>query len=749
MSKSFVREPSLVEIEGEEGSRTRRIGWDGKTLKEMLEESERLFEETGRYYGLEKLEYKEQNPLEYERIFALVRGALVNARETSMNISASPIVQELGELCFTLYSPEGDTIAISTGIITHVRTMSDAIKWMIRNDYEENPGISPGDIFCNNDVFIGNCHTADIHTIKPIFWKGELVAWAGGCIHGLDIGAVVPGTAPVGPTTCYEEGLKAPCEKIGENDTIYKYWEVRCERLIRNPIYWKLDEKSRLAGCDIIRNAVHRVIKEIGIDKFKRFIREAIEDGRLSVVEVVKRTMIPGRYRSASFGDVTFKGSKRVPARAAKDTIMHMPMEMTIRPDGKIIIDFDGASKWGYHSFNASPSAVYGGLYSISSEIIWPSDKINAGLSLVFELKLPYGSILNPESTLPCTVFSWGSFIVGLNGLFRSYSRGYFSRGFIEEVLAGMTVCHNLMSGGGIDHLGRESAMFNFEFASSGLGARAFDDGLDHAFAMFNPEADMGDVEVWEIVEPLLYLGRRVQPNSAGPGKFRGGNGFESVRMLWKTNNYELMWMGVSLFVSGGLFGGYPAAGGYRREIHNTNMMELIKNKEPYPYREFDPENSEIRRYVKGDYVYEKRMIIPPEILFNQGDLYINSVRGGDGYGDVLERDPERVAKDVNDESLLFRFAESIYGVILERDEKTGKWRVNWEKTEQKRRELREERGRKAIPVREWIEKTRPRILAKEVCKEIKEMYNDSFVLSERWGKEFKEFWGLPEDFMF
>ncbi|MGQ9722699.1 MAG: hypothetical protein ACUVXA_15420 [Candidatus Jordarchaeum sp.] len=107
------------------------------------------------------------------------------------------------------------------------------------------------------------------------------------------------------------------------------------------------------------------------------------------------------------------------------------------------------------------------------------------------------------------------------------------------------------------------------------------------------------------------------------------------------------------------------------------------------------------------------------------------------------------VARDVNNESVLFRFAESTYGVILEPDENTGKWKVNKEKTEQKRKELREERGRKAIPVKEWIEKTRPRILAKEVCQEIREMYNDSFQLSERWGKEFKEFWGLPEDFLF
>lgn len=749
MSKAFVRDPELVEIEGEVDSRVTNIGWDGRTLKEMLEESDRLFKETGKYLGLEKLGYKERYPLEYERVFALIRGSLVNGRETSMQISASPIVQELGEVCFTLYSPEGDTIAISSGIITHVRTMSDAIKWMIRNDYEENPGIVAGDIFCNNDVYIGDCHTADVHTIKPIFWKGELIAWAGACIHGIDIGAIVPGTAPVGPTTCFEEGLKACCEKIGENDTLFKHWKTRCERGVRDPIYWKLDERARLAGCDIIRNAVHRVIKEVGVEKFKRFIHEAIEDGRLAVVEAIKRTMIPGRYRSASFGDVTFKGSTRVPRRAAKDDIIHFPMQMTIHPDGTILLDFDGCARWGYHSFNASPSAVYGGIYSISSEIIWPSDKINAGLSLVFQCNTPYGSILNPESTLPCTVFSWGSFIVGLNGLYKFYSRGYYSRGFLEEIIAGMTVPHNLMSGGGKDMLGKESAMFNFEFASCGIGARAFDDGLDHAFAMFNPESDMGDVEVWEIVEPLMYLGRRVLPNSAGPGKFRGGNGFETVRMLWKTNSYELMWMGYAMFTAGGLFGGYPCPGSVRREIHDTNMLELIKNKQPYPYRDYDYENSEAKKLVKGRFIYQKRGMVPPEDIFNEGDLYLSQIRGGDGYGDVLERETERIEKDLNTGSLLPRYAESVYGAIIEYDEKEEKWRVDEDKTKKRREEMREERRRKAIPVKEWYKLERERILGKEFCEEVEEAYNEAFELSEWWGKEYKEFWDLPEDFKF
>ena len=105
----------------------RGIGWDGATLREMLEESERKFRDTGRYYGLDKLQLLEEDPIRYERIFSMIRGGLVNARETALNISASPIVKEIGELCFALYTPEGDSVALSTGIIVHVHTMSEVI----------------------------------------------------------------------------------------------------------------------------------------------------------------------------------------------------------------------------------------------------------------------------------------------------------------------------------------------------------------------------------------------------------------------------------------------------------------------------------------------------------------------------------------------------------------------------------------------------------------------------------------------
>jgi N-methylhydantoinase B/oxoprolinase/acetone carboxylase alpha subunit len=250
----------------------RPIGWDGKRLDEMLTESERLFEETGAYAGLVgELELKDSQPIEYEKLFSRLRGGLVSARETALNISASPIVRELGELCFALYTPEGDSIALSTGIIVHVHTMSDAIKWMVRQGYEDNPRIRPGDIFANNDPTIGDVHNADVQTFVPIFWEGELVAWAGGVTHVLDIGASTPGGVPVGPTHRLDDGIDLPCVKIGEGDEIARWHLERCAKQTRAPMYYLLDERTRLAGCHMIREAVERVILSEGVERFKRF----------------------------------------------------------------------------------------------------------------------------------------------------------------------------------------------------------------------------------------------------------------------------------------------------------------------------------------------------------------------------------------------------------------------------------------------------------------------------------------------
>ncbi len=723
------------------------IGWDGMTVKEMLEESERLIEETGCYWGVAELELVKEDPIRYEKIFAKLRGGLVNARETAMNVSASPIVQEIGELCFALYSPEGDSVALSTGIIVHVHTMSDAIKFMIRNDYEENPRINPGDIFSNNIPKIGDVHNADVQTLVPIFWEGELVGWAGGVTHVTDIGASTPGNVPVGPISSYEDGLDLTANKIGENDIVYRDHEIRCEAGVRTPMFWKLDERCRIAGCHMIRDAVERTIREEGIDTYKRFVREAIEEGRRTFIQRIKELMIPGRYFAPSFQDIPMKGEKGLPEYAAIDTICHAPLELTVGPGGEFNISFDGTNGWGYHSFNCPPSAMQGAIWVLLTQTVIPNDKVNDGAYFATRSEFPEFTLCNPVDKEAATGAAWGYLIPAFTGLIRNISRGVYARGYVEEVLSSYAMTMNALQGGGKDQFGNDTGMLSFELSCVGGGARGVCDGLDYAAAMWNPEGDMGDCEVWELIMPLIYLGRGVKPNTAGMGKYRGGSGFQSVYAIWKTPDLVMQNCGDgNSFPSAGIFGGYPSASGYRHNVLRADLLERFRKHEDYPSREDDPADSEITRHCHGDHLFDARTLNYPYRM-DHGDIYYSWYRGGGGLGDPIERDPALIQKDLDGNFVLPRYAEKVYGAKLVKV--AGGYEVDVGETEKRRMEIRLERGRRAVPVKEFLKGERRRVESGAIDPVVRKMYNSSFELSTRWGKWFKEFWDLPADFKF
>jgi N-methylhydantoinase B/oxoprolinase/acetone carboxylase alpha subunit len=722
------------------------IGWNGHSVKQMLSESERLLGETGHYYGIDKLTLKEEDPIRYEKIFSRLRGGLVNARETALNISASPIVREIGELCFALYTPEGDSITLSTGIMVHVHTMSDAIKWMIRNDYESNPGIDNGDIFCNNDAFIGDVHNADVQDIMPIFWQGELIGWSAGVTHEIDVGAPLPSGMPMGPIHRYEDGFMLSCQKVGSKNRLHRDYLLRSQTAVRLPFYWMLDQQTRIAGDQMIRDAVYRVIEEEGIETYKRFIREVIEDGRRSFIQRVKELTIPGKYFVPSFMDVTFGGEQnRLPAYAAKDTLMHAPLEITIGTQGEFKVSFEGASKWGHHSFNAPPSAMQGGLWVLLSQTLVPNDKINDGAYFAIQNDLPYGSWCNPDNTFASVSIAWVYLIPGYSGIFRALSMAYTGRGYLEEVIAGHPGTWNMTQGGGVNHYGQPGAWTNFEMSSVGTSARYVLDGEDTCAAMWNPEGDMGDVEAWEILEPMLYLSRRIRPSSAGMGKYRGGSGYESIRMIYNTQDQVLYNLGEgNVFIGTGLFGGYPTFAGYRQSIKDTDMQERIAKQIPYPISDADPEHSEMISLVKGRLEQDKRTIHLPD-EHSQYDLYLSVLRGGNGLGDVLERDPQAVVRDLNEGYLLSRFASSTYGVIAQQDGE-GNWTLDAPATTERRAQMRTGRLVRSVPVEEWLKEQQQKVEQKDFIAPVSQMYSESMALSSSWAEQFRTFWNLPTD---
>ncbi len=332
------------------------------SLRDQLVAREQQFTDTGAYSGLNgELALKESAPILFEKVFSRLRGGMVTARETALNISASPIVKELGELCFAVYTPEGDSVALSTGVIVHVHTMSEAIKYMIRQGYEENPGIQPGDIFCNNDSLIGDVHNADVQTIIPIHIDGRLVGWVAGVTHVIEIGASTPGSLPLGPISRFEDGIDIPARKIGANDELFRDHVQAAARGTRLPHYWTLDERTRLAGCLLARRQVEALIEDVGVDTYLQFCAELIEDGRRAFRSSLFTMTVPGRYRAPAFSEMTLSQETLMPLHARIDSLMHAPVEVRVTADARLELDLEGASAWGYHSANCTTSAMQGG----------------------------------------------------------------------------------------------------------------------------------------------------------------------------------------------------------------------------------------------------------------------------------------------------------------------------------------------------------------------------------------------------
>jgi len=183
----------------------------------------------------------------------------------------------------------------------------------------------------------------------------------------------------------------------------------------------------------------------------------------------------------------------------------------------------------------------------------------------------------------------------------------------------------------------------------------------------------MGDIEIWEMAEPLLYLGRNVKANSGGYGKYRGGCGFETLRMVWGSQDWSMFFMGNGYMNSDwGLMGGYPSATGYRFEAHKTGLERRIANGEAIPLgADLDPTARIYEQSIDATAVVKRdNQCITTEECYANHDLYLNYLRGGPGFGDPLDRAAKSVESDLNQKFLLVEFARKVYGAVVSQDAK-------------------------------------------------------------------------------
>jgi N-methylhydantoinase B/oxoprolinase/acetone carboxylase alpha subunit len=725
-------------------------------LKDQLAENERLLNETGFMFGMEELKRKGEDPGKYEAAWHILLNICNTAWDVGCRVSSSAIAVDGGDALWGLHLPTGEAVCVSKGITAHPGLLSLFIRSLVELGYEDDPGIKPGDIFENNDSHYGGIHASDFDAALPIFYDGELVAWASGVSHVMDCGAILPGSIGFMNPDCFSDGVPVTMEKVGEDDTYYRWYEMRIRSRTRMPDWVLGDARGRLAGMITIREKVVELIDKYGLDFFKDAIREYVEDGRRYAMKRVKTQTVPGRIRKSNFKDLAMHGKRVIVPQQDVDCLFNQPLEINITADAKVKFSLAGASGWVPFGQNITPMALMSALMNAYSHMVG-FDMFNWGAVASWDLETPpEGSWANPY---PANLFAasgvaWAPAVMWMSSLYETFGRLYHARGYVEEVAAGAATTLTAEFAG-VGQFGVYVAGLTLEQASNGAPARGIADGENSAWCIYTPNADFGNAEVTELYYPIIYLGRNIEPDSGGYGKYRGGLGHTAVWMFKTTPGMEYQCgcagMRSSVLGNHGMFGAYPTWPDRGSYACGTNVQELIEAKKPLVHERGDPSEPELTKRIKAQ-VVEENMIAPfvTSQQLHEYDLVVHPISGAQALGDPIERDPALVASDLDSGWTRDWVASGVYGVVAKFDDKSKEWSVDEAATAARRDEIREQRKKRGVPFREWWRQERQKVMAKEgMAQAVQDMWRTSMELSPAYGAELRAFWQLPEDFAF
>ncbi|WP_206812010.1 hydantoinase B/oxoprolinase family protein [Paradesulfitobacterium ferrireducens] len=727
-----------------------------KSLKELLRAKDELTQKTGYYFGIEVLGLKEEDPIKFERFYSEIHNLALRARESARFVAASPGGREMGESLWSICTPEGDTLANSLGFSTHMVAYDTCIRFMIDNDYEENPGINDGDIFSTDDGKTGGApHPGDTYSYMPVFAEGEIVGWAVAVNHIMEAGAPIAGSWPGFSVDTSMDGLVFPPMKVGENRTPARWWEQLWKSRTRAGVFNVLDDKMRLAGNVIIADGIKEIVREYGLDYYKRAIREVIEDSRRAIKENIRTSCVPGKFDGATFRVVKYKGLSKLWPHADKDFMLHTKMTLNVNSDATILGDMTGTSKWDYCAFNGYPGGADIAFYLPITGNFVHNTKMTSGLFYDVKSYYPKGSTYNPDTDYAAFSNIWAQSMAMGALHWNAITRSMFAKGYLEECLSVEGDWAGIQGGGTLAN-DQNYGFTNFEQVGGvAQGAYPYRDGSPVTWAMWTQLTNIGNVEEWEyLIPPFFYLGRRLVKDFCGHGKYRGGIGLSSIHWVVQPGKDLYVSRGgagtsQTTHVALGQAGGYPAPNSWYLAVRNSNLNDKIKGGMPYP-RSAD----EILDYLAEEKITAQDVQIfkydPPQLKMKDGDVFSDASGAGGGWGDPLERNAQSVIKDLNEGWVSEKIALTCYGVVARKETSDNEVRYLLdEPATQKAREDKRNARLRCQSVKDWWENERKKVAKKELIEPVKYMYNSSF--STQDGDSFKQnfidFWQLENNY--
>ena len=548
----------------------------------------------------------------------IIENSLIASAEESFaafgRASKSPVIYEVLDYAAGLMDSRGKLVAQANGVPGFLGTLDLATQDCI-NKFGRD-GFSPGDIAMVNIPYTSGTHLNDVTLVMPVFVKGKLIAFSTIKGHWSEVGGMHFGSWTSDSTEIYQEGLIFTPIKLFEKGKIVPQVVDIIRANVRTPAMTLGDMEAHAASLRVGAKRIEELCTKYGVDT----VLDAIE----RIQDKGERLM---KLRLKELPHGVFEAEDTVDDDGITNNPVHVQVKVTIS-ENRFIVDLRGSGKQVRGSINCPWCGTVSAGRAIFKAVTDPHGPANEGNFRVLEIIADPGSIFKPLPPAPTSTY-WESMAFITDLVWKALAPH-----MPERLPAGhfLSVCGTIV--GGTDD--RNSEPFAIvEPQPGGWGAGAQKDGESGLVCSGDGETYIMSNEVIEVRYPIVVEQYALNvEDGCGQGKFRGGFGIIKDYRINNSNASFTSSMGRSLYPCWGTEGGSNGTPNY--------FVLYEKGKEPKRLRKVAAESMQ------------------------KGDLIRLKTGGGGGFGNPMQRDPERVLADVIDGYLTAEQARANYGVTVD-----------------------------------------------------------------------------------
>ncbi|WP_284976757.1 hydantoinase B/oxoprolinase family protein [Arthrobacter sp. efr-133-TYG-104] len=529
---------------------------------------------------------------------------------TILRTAHSQIVASSMDFSAALCDASGQTIAQANTCPVHLGSIPDAMEAVLAAFGGE---INEGDVYILNDPSLGGMHLPDIFIISPVFYESELLGYVVTVVNHSDVGGWVAGSMASQSTSIFAEGIQIPPSRLVDAGVVNETFYSLILRNVREPGMLRGDLESQLAACHAGGTGMKDLAARYGIVEYRALLDELLDYSEALVRNALEHAP-DGIYSFEDQIDEDGLGSGPIPFK----------VEITIKGTD-IHFDFTGSSPQVASALNATSSFTRSASYASLQGALGSDVPANSGFYRPFSFTIPEASILNAQRP-------------AARG-----ARGLVAYRIIDLVLGALAPAlpkHVPAAGDGgpgsvalgiTEPDGSQVVLWDFMMGS--WGATRSGDGNDGISPL---GANMANIPVEELessghvrIDAYGFL-----PDSAGPGRFRGG--LSVVRDMTLLCSEATMQIRSDRRTSRpyGLKGGLTGEPSLNLLNRDTDQERVLDTK--------------------------------PFLTIYEGDTHRHITASGGGYGDPLERETDLVLEDLLDGKITPDGALRDYGVVVD-----------------------------------------------------------------------------------